>query len=87
MDGLLDASVVIDIYRGHAPAVAWMNTNSKLRIAVSPLTWMEVVAGAENKANQRKVIRLLDFFLMVELERVDIEWAMQQLQTDREILS
>ncbi len=83
MDGLVDASVVVDIYRGYEPAVAWMNSNTQLRIAVTPLTWMEVVAGAKTKANQRKVIRLLDMFLMEELEKTDIDWAMQQLKTYR----
>ena len=83
MDGLLDASVAIDIYRGYPPAVAWMNAHTSLQIGITPLTWMEVVAGATSKVRLQRVKKFLDLFPLVTMEIIDIDWAMQQLEAYR----
>ncbi len=81
MDGFLDTSIVVDIYRGYSPAVAWLQSVTHLRLAITPISWLEVMEGAENKTDQAKVKQLMGQFLMSALDAADMYWAMQQLET------
>lgn len=80
MDGFLDTSIVIDVYRGYSFAVAWLSTNQELRLAITPFVWMETLIGAENKRRQKQLIKLLAHFHMVYPVQADIDWAMRQLE-------
>lgn len=54
---LLDTDILIDIQRGHAPALAWFA--SLLEIPRLPgFVVMELVQGARNKQEVRKVLQL-----------------------------
>jgi predicted nucleic acid-binding protein len=79
LDGLIDTSVIIDIYRGFAPALAWRNANQHKTFIITPIVWLEAVEGASNKVNQQQVIRLLSVFQMEYLTEDDQKWAMSQL--------
>jgi predicted nucleic acid-binding protein len=55
---LLDTDVVIDIQRGHAPAVAWFGTLSELP-SIPGLVVMELVQDAQNARQVRKAMKLI----------------------------
>ena len=83
MDGFIDTAVVIDIYRGHAPAISWLRDNPSLLLGMTPIVWMECVTGASDKSSQSKITRLLSQFPIVYPTQADMEWAMRQLQIFR----
>src|SRR5216684_2662592 len=55
---LLDTDVLIDIQRGHAPAVDWFSALSELP-AVPGFAVMELVQDAENIRQVRKALKLV----------------------------
>jgi len=79
VDGIIDTSVIIDIYRGYAPALTWRNANQSKVFAITPIIWMEAVQGAPDKVKQQQIIRLLSVFQMIYPTSADMSWAMQQL--------
>lgn len=81
MDGLVDTSIIIDIYRGYNPAITWRNANMSKTFGVTPIVWLEAVQGAPNKVQQSQIIHLLSVFQIVYLNEDDQKWAMQQLVT------
>jgi predicted nucleic acid-binding protein len=59
---LLDSDVMIDILRGHGPAVDWLATISGTSIGLPGLVAMELIAGCRNQAEQQVLQqRLLGF--------------------------
>ncbi len=54
---LLDTDVAIDLLRGFAPAVAWLQGLGTTPIGLPGLVLMELVQGCQNKAEQLKVER------------------------------
>jgi predicted nucleic acid-binding protein len=83
MDGLVDASVVVDMLRGHPPAVNWGQTNRQLTLGITPIAWLETVAGAKSLPKQRQTVRFLSIFSIVYLTEIDFDWAMQQFTKHR----
>lgn len=79
VDALLDTNVLVDIMRGREASGVWMRANESLRLGVSPIVWMELVAGAPNKVSQAQCISLLNRFEMVYLTWADMDWAMARL--------
>jgi len=80
MDGIIDTSLVIDIYRGYQPALGWSKLNEERKYAITPIVWMEAVEGARNKNDQRKMLRLLSLFQMEQIQSEDGTWAMRKVQ-------
>ena len=62
---LLDTDVMIDVLRGHGPAVAWI-TNYTSPIGISGLVAMELLQGCRNQGEQQRVER--------ELSRFTLHW-------------
>ena len=79
MDGFLDTAILVDVLRGYEPALAWSQANAHRTFAVTAITWMEVMAGAENAQKQRRTGHFLSGFSMEYLTRPDLDWAMMQL--------
>lgn len=55
---LLDADVLIDVQRGHPPAVAWFNALTQ-RPGVPGLVLMELIQDAQNTSQVRLVESLV----------------------------
>lgn len=55
---LIDTDVLIDIQRGHAPAIAWFASLSELP-GVPGFVVMELVQDAQNKQQVRKALQLV----------------------------
>lgn len=79
MEGIVDTSIIIDIYRGFSLAVAWHNANMGKIFGVTPVVWMEVVQGAPNKNRQQQMLKILSVFHVVFTTETDQKWAMQQV--------
>jgi predicted nucleic acid-binding protein len=79
MDGVLDTAIVVDIYRGYAPAAAWLAANPHSQFSITPIAWMEAVNGSRDKITQNKILKLLQDFSLIYLTSDDFDWAMNQL--------
>ncbi len=74
---LLDTNILVDFLRRYALAEDWLEGKSDL--GVTRAVWLEVLQGVQNGAEQRRAIRLLKDFELVELTTSDFEWATKQL--------
>jgi hypothetical protein len=73
---ILDTDVLIDIQRGHPPAVAWF-TRLTERPAVPPLVVMELLQDAANKTQVTKALALVGPLTMVYTTPADQQRALQ----------
>jgi predicted nucleic acid-binding protein len=55
----VDTDVMIDILRRYTPAVAWLRSRSAEDLALPGLMAMELLQGCRNRAEQRRVERLI----------------------------
>mgnify|MGYP005857904809 CR=1 FL=1 len=76
---IVDTTVILHYFRKSASAQAWVDAQST-RLAVTSITWLEVMEGASSKANQHESKRILDKFELLYLTAADQHWAMEQLE-------
>jgi predicted nucleic acid-binding protein len=57
---LLDTDVVIDIERGHAPALAWLSCSRDMHAALPGIVALELLQGARSDLESRRSRRLID---------------------------
>ena len=62
---MLDTDVIIDILRKYEPAVSWIKKNKNEEIALSGFVKVELLQGCKNKAEQNKVNKTLDQFIII----------------------
>ena len=62
---LLDTDVMIDVLRGHPPAVAWLGTVHTEVIALPGYVAMELIQGCRDHQEQRDLLRELRRYKMV----------------------
>jgi len=79
IDAILDTSILVDLLRGFQPAKDWFLGLGALRVAITPVVWMEIVQGATNKVKRAEAIRLLRQFRIEHSTEDDNRWAMRQL--------
>jgi len=75
---VVETTVIVDLLRGHPPAVAWLEGQTEAELAVTPIVWMEVVGGGPNKALRTRAVRLMERFELLRLTSADQDWAMRQ---------
>lgn len=78
INAVLDTTVILHLFRKYPPAIQWFNNQQ--RYGVTPITWLEVMEGTSNKANQAQCKNLLSQFELLYLTSSDQQWAMQQLE-------
>ncbi len=61
---LLDSDILIDIVRGYAPALAWLNALPELPNA-SGIAAMELCAGCKNATQMRETQEFLSLFALL----------------------
>jgi predicted nucleic acid-binding protein len=76
--GIVDTTVILHYFRNYQPARNWVDANSQA-LSVTTITWLEVMMGASNKANQAESRRILSKFQLIYLTASDQQWAMQRL--------
>ncbi len=83
MEAFLDSAILVDLYRLHPPALAWSKANMHRRMGITSIEWLEMMGGAQDKPDQRAVMRFLTTFELICLIETDQLWAMKQYQIFR----
>lgn len=68
---LLDTDILIDLQRGHPPALAWIAT-LPMRPWISGFAAMEFIAGARNRPEQQRSQRFLRPFPVLWPTQADL---------------
>ncbi|MCG8350610.1 MAG: PIN domain-containing protein, partial [Chloroflexales bacterium] len=65
---LVDTDILIDVGRGVQEAITYVQTKEQAhRVAISTITYLELLVGAQNKQEQRKIERFLQRFSHVKV--------------------
>jgi predicted nucleic acid-binding protein len=76
---LIDTTVIVHLLRRYAPAHDWYGSQAQ-RLSITSVTWLEVMSGAPNKADQTRYKILLGQFELLYLTVANQRWAMEQLE-------
>ena len=79
VEAFVDTTVLVDVFRGYAPAGRWLYTQAVGHLGITPGVWLELISGAQNRQAQLQAVRLLNQFQMVYYIQSDMDWAMEQL--------
>ncbi len=77
--GIVDTTVILHYFRNYGNARTWVDSQP-VRLSVVSMTWMEVMEGVSNKANQAQCKNVLGKFDLLYPTSADQQWAMQQLE-------
>jgi predicted nucleic acid-binding protein len=77
---LLDTDVLIDIQRGHAPAIAWFTTLSEIP-SIPGFVVMELIQDAQNKQQVRNALKLVAPLPVVWPTEADCDRALSDFTT------
>lgn len=80
ISGLLDTNILIDIMRGYGPALAWMSKDASFIFGLPVLVRIELLYGARNNTEMKKLVAFLSKYPIVHVEREDSEFAMTQFE-------
>lgn len=75
--GIVDTTVILHYFRNRGTARAWVDSQP-VRLSLVSMTWMEVMEGVNNKANQVQCKHVLGMFDVLYPTSVDQQWAMQR---------
>jgi predicted nucleic acid-binding protein len=56
---LLDTDVMVDLMRGHEPAISWLDSLGAEAVGIPGLVAMELIQGCRDRAEQQQVERAL----------------------------
>ncbi|MFQ3647204.1 MAG: PIN domain-containing protein [Anaerolineae bacterium] len=76
---IVDTTVVVHVLRRNPDARLWVSTQPD-RLAITSITWLEIMEGTTSKSNQGEAKRILSMFELLYLTSTDQQWAMQQLE-------
>jgi tRNA(fMet)-specific endonuclease VapC len=76
-DLVLDTDVLIEILRGDGQAAEWLVSVESLVIGIPVIVWMEILAGARDKQEQRVFTEQLAQYSTLHLESGDSKRARQ----------
>jgi predicted nucleic acid-binding protein len=76
---IVDTTVVVHGLRRNPDARLWVSTQPD-RLAITSITWLEIMEGTTSKSNQGEAKRILSMFELLYLTSTDQQWAMQQLE-------
>jgi hypothetical protein len=80
--GIVDTTVIVHPFRKNPAALTWVKALPQ-RLAITPITWMEIMDGASGQAAQAKCKIILNEFDLEYPTQTDMDWAMQQLERYR----
>jgi predicted nucleic acid-binding protein len=72
--GIVDTTVILHYFRNYGNARAWIDSQP-VRLSVVSMTWMEVLEGVSNKANQSQCKNVLSKFDLLYPTSADQQWA------------
>ena len=59
---LLDTDIMVDLMRGHEPAIAWLDSLGAEAIGIPGLVAMELIQGCRDRMEQQQVERALRIY-------------------------
>lgn len=78
-NGIVDTTVILHYFRKNVAARDWVNAQIS-NLAITSVTWLEVMEGASSKINQTDAKTLLSKFKIHYPTPNDQQWAMQTLE-------
>ncbi|SRR5258708_9183062 len=78
---IADTNILIEPYRNNPAAKKWISAQND--IAITSITWLEMMEGSRGKAGEKKNLQIIAQFGMGFLTRADQRWAMNQLMRYR----
>lgn len=72
---VLDTDILIDVLRGHQPAITWFTTLTEIP-SVSGFVVMELIQNAQNKQQIQQVFKLIAPLPLIWLTEVDCSNAL-----------
>jgi predicted nucleic acid-binding protein len=75
--GLLDTTILVDLLRQYSPAENWISQQQNL--GITTVVWIELIQGVTNRVAQQNTLNVLKSYTKVEVEVIDIEWAIQTM--------
>ncbi|MFN3342845.1 MAG: PIN domain-containing protein [Flavobacteriales bacterium] len=79
MDALVDSTVIIHLLRRHPTTTLWFKELTT-PLALTSITWLEIIYGAPNKAEQLRAEQLMGRLKLLFLTHIDQLWAMDTLK-------
>jgi predicted nucleic acid-binding protein len=80
---LLDTDVMVDVVRGHPPAVAWLNGLGSVSASLPGLVAMELLQGCQNLITQRRLEKQLQQYAQYWPTLLDCQRAYQDFAAFR----
>jgi predicted nucleic acid-binding protein len=74
---LIETNVVVDVIRRYLPALSWLQAQNQPTLGITPIIWMEVIAGGPTKIRRLRAAKFMAAFDMIYLTQADLDWAMQ----------
>ncbi|HWB53371.1 MAG TPA: PIN domain-containing protein [Tepidisphaeraceae bacterium] len=62
---LIDADILIDLFRGYPPAIQWFNSLDEQAVRVPGFVAMQLLEGCLNKQAEQRTYRLLDDYELI----------------------
>ena len=80
---LVDTDIIIDLLRGHAPAVAWLGSLGTEQISIVGFTAIEIIQGCPDAGVLRRAQRRLNDYEILSPVASDYDRALQRFGTKR----
>lgn len=81
---ILDTDILIDVLRGDADAILFLQTKSQqFQVAISAVTQMELIVGCRNKAELQALERFLQRFQLLKVTETISDKAAELLRQYR----
>ncbi|MBC7293592.1 MAG: PIN domain-containing protein, partial [Thermoleophilia bacterium] len=73
---ILDTDVMIDLLRGHPPAVAWLESLGDTEVCLPGFVAMELIQGCRNRQEQRKLKKQISRYAVLWPKPEDCQTAL-----------
>jgi predicted nucleic acid-binding protein len=75
--GIVDTNILIEAYRRNPLAITWLESQTNL--AITSVTWLELLDGARGKAGQAECLKMIFPLELIDLTIEDQAWARDAL--------
>jgi hypothetical protein len=81
---LIDTDILIDVGRGIQEAIAYVQAQEQAHmVAISTITYLELLVGAQNKQEQQKIERFRQRFQYIRISRIISDIAVDLIRQYR----
>jgi len=81
---LVDTDILIDVGRGVQEAITYVQAQEQVHtVAISTITYLELLVGAQNKQEQQKIERFLQRFQYIKIDELISDMAIDLIRQYR----